>query len=334
MKSNIKISVCIPTYNRSSYLMTILENLNSIEDKDVISAIEICISDNASTDDTEVMVSNWIDKGKINIKYSRNVNNEGADKNYLKAVDLATGEYCWLFGSDDLFVDNAIKSMLERIYLSESDIYICNRVNCDVYMNPTGKQKWLSKKIVSREFDFKNSNDLVFYFDNSESLGAVFSYLSCIVFKRSCWVSQVFDDSYLGSAYSHVYYLLGMVKSGCTLFYVDDFLVLNRGDNDSFLKDGRANRVLIDLYGYSKLADDFFINTIYYIPFLNILRKKERKQIRTIVSLRYYCSNENEWGKSKFILRKLEYSEILIFLSNIFKPIINLARDFYLKVMK
>ena len=331
MIQNIKLSICIPTYNRSFFLNSILHQLSGIEDEGIRDVIEVCISDNASTDDTEEMVTGWLNEGKVNIKYAKNLSNEGADRNYLKVVEMATGCYCWLFGSDDLFVDNAIPMLLEKINESGSDIYICNRINCDINMNPIAKQKWLKEGLFSQEFDFKDPKELLKYFENAESLGAVFSYLSSIIFKRSLWVSQVFDNSYLGSAYAHVFYLLSMVKSGCTLSYVDHFLVLNRGGNESFLDKGSANRILIDLFGYARFADEFFYNTIYYDAFLNILKNKERRQFRTIVSLRYYSLDEAEWERSKYILAKLGYSNRLISFCSILKRPLKIIAETYLK---
>lgn len=333
MFSKIKLSICIPTYNRSNFLMSIFEQLNNIKDESITSSLEVCVSDNASTDDTEEMVLKWMKKNNINIKYSKNSHNEGADNNFLKSVAMAEGDYCWLFGSDDLFAHNAIEKVLAEINISGSDIYLFNRVNCDIDMNPIKVRKWFSDEISTKEFDFKKSDDLIEYLKGADSLGAIFSYLSSIVFKRKLWRSQEFDSSYIGTGYSHVYYLMSMVSSGCKLYYLDEALVLNRGGNDSFLSDGKANRALIDLYGYSKIADDIFKGTDFYMPFLDVLTKKERKQFKTIMFLRYY-SNSSDWERSIFILRKLKYSGLLISMVSIFKyPIINFI-DLYLKIKK
>ncbi|EBH2219729.1 glycosyltransferase, partial [Salmonella enterica] len=47
------ISFCIPTYNRKEYLEELLNSINNQEKFNL--DIEICISDNASTDGTEEM---------------------------------------------------------------------------------------------------------------------------------------------------------------------------------------------------------------------------------------------------------------------------------------
>ena len=102
-----KLSICIPTYNRENYLSQLLESIVIQAPND--GSIEICVSDNASTDNTEAMIRHY--RNQFNyIVYHCNDTNLGADKNYLKCVALASGEYCWLMGSDDQLITGAIKS--------------------------------------------------------------------------------------------------------------------------------------------------------------------------------------------------------------------------------
>src|SRR5665647_808769 len=47
------------------------------------------------------------------IRYYREQENSGVDKDYDKAVSYAAGEYCWLMTDDDLLRPNAIKHVLK-----------------------------------------------------------------------------------------------------------------------------------------------------------------------------------------------------------------------------
>ena len=62
----IKLSICIATLNRGKYLS---ETLNSIIPQ-MNSSVEIIIVDGASTDNTQMVVSEFLSKN-INIKYCR-----------------------------------------------------------------------------------------------------------------------------------------------------------------------------------------------------------------------------------------------------------------------
>ncbi|EDQ3425490.1 glycosyltransferase family 2 protein, partial [Salmonella enterica subsp. enterica serovar 4,[5],12:i:-] len=69
------ISFCIPTYNRKEYLEELLNSINNQEKFNL--DIEICISDNASTDGTEEMIDVWRNNYNFPIIYRRNSVNLG-----------------------------------------------------------------------------------------------------------------------------------------------------------------------------------------------------------------------------------------------------------------
>ena len=149
----IQLSICIPTYNREKYLKQLLDcierQLQDIE-KNIV---EICVSDNASTDNTKQVIQQYQQKYN-NITYFRWDKNMGADMNYLKVVEIAHGKYCWLFGSDDFMIDGAIKKMLEQIK-EDCDIYLCDSVKCDINMNRLYTCSMFHKSVSNNLFFFK-----------------------------------------------------------------------------------------------------------------------------------------------------------------------------------
>ena len=64
------LSICIPTYNRAKHINNCL---NSILLNELNNDFEIIISDNGSTDNTESIVHEYIDK--LPIKYFKNEEN-------------------------------------------------------------------------------------------------------------------------------------------------------------------------------------------------------------------------------------------------------------------
>jgi glycosyltransferase involved in cell wall biosynthesis len=105
MKENKQpiLSICIPTWNRRYALQ---HTLKSIIDQDEFKSwnVEIVISDNASTDETEVEVWKLRKKYK-NIRYFRNKENIWGNPNINKALSLREGVYLWLLGSDSLITN-------------------------------------------------------------------------------------------------------------------------------------------------------------------------------------------------------------------------------------
>ena len=119
----MKLSICIPTFNRSAHLANCL---NSIVLCDAQSEIkfQICISDNHSTDETEHVVRQA--QSVLDIKYHKNKSNLGIPRNFLKVVSMADGEFIWLIGDDDLLLPNAITDLYNLIddHLSVDFFYV------------------------------------------------------------------------------------------------------------------------------------------------------------------------------------------------------------------
>lgn len=84
------VSICIPTYNRSDSLQKCIESIvcqPEFQNKEV----EIAISDNASTDDTEAVGRSYADRFE-NISYHRqSVGTPIADMNFPLALSYGTG---------------------------------------------------------------------------------------------------------------------------------------------------------------------------------------------------------------------------------------------------
>lgn len=253
--NRIKISFCIPTYNRCDFLSELIDSI--ISQTNNRNDIEICISDNASTDNTSEMIENFRKNTNTSIVYKRNNKNIGPDKNYLAAVSLASGEYCWLFGSDDVLSDGALDE-IDKYLASGCDIYLCDRYECDLSMNRISYKPWMT---TGDSLYLTNDKDeLIKYFNNSNSIGATFSFLGSNIVKRSSWENVSFDESFIGSAYSHVFYLLDIVTHGAKVQYINKPLVDTRLGNDFFAKDGVVKRIEIDFNGYMKFAEKFYSN--------------------------------------------------------------------------
>ena len=242
---SIKLSICIPTYNRSmaldEALLSISNQINLFNDE-----VEVIISDNSSTDNTSEIVNKY--KHKINnIIYNINELNIGADKNFLKAVSLASGEFCMILGSDDALAPNFLRKILSLI--GEYDIYLMDRVNMTqdmrLIVNPCEKFMKISSCSV---YKFSSLNDYKKYYNDCIHIGSLFSYISTIIFRGSMWKNTPTHESLLGSYWAHVSKLNEMQKAGATLKYIGEPLILNRTNNDSFLVSlGYSTRRVVDL---------------------------------------------------------------------------------------
>lgn len=253
---SFKLSVCIPTYNRGSFIgetiQSIIDASNGFEN-----LIEIAISDNASNDRTKEVVESFRCKFN-NITYFCWDNNMGADRNFLKVVEIASGEYCWLMGSDDKIESaDAFKEVFSKLNGDICGISV-NSQNYDFVLKNKIKEGFLSNQATDL---FKDT-----YFDSDTEcfsyLAPHFGYISAHIVKKSEWDKVVNNENLepYFNAYVHVYVFGKMLKNSSKWIYLHKRCVGWRSGNDSFLKDGALKRLSIDVYGYSKIVRDLYGN--------------------------------------------------------------------------
>lgn len=92
-KNKPRISICIPTYNRSDLLKKTLISVA----RQTVKPYEVIVADNCSEDDTEAVAKSF--KGVI---YYRNEHNLGLAGNSNRCIQLAKGNFVTILHSDDL----------------------------------------------------------------------------------------------------------------------------------------------------------------------------------------------------------------------------------------
>ena len=111
-----KLSICIPTFNRANLLKKCLDSIEvSLNNHEWV---EVCISDNASTDNTISLVENY--KERLPIVFSVNSENIGLCRNILKVSSLASGNFIWLVGDDDCLMPDALDVMFDIMHSPEN----------------------------------------------------------------------------------------------------------------------------------------------------------------------------------------------------------------------
>ena len=290
-----RLSFCIPTYNFGAFIGETLESIIS----QASGKVEIVVVDGASTDNTNEVVRDF-QKRFDPLIYHRREKNMGVDADLAKAVELAGGDYCWLMSSDDVLVPGAVARMISELEHG-NDIYLCNRKECDLQLNPIRKRHWLQKKTGDAVFELSDRLQLLNYLNNARSLGALFSYISSIVLLRSKWLLVERDEKLTGTNYAHVYRLFSFIKYGCSLKYINDALVLCRRENDSFQRSGPIKRVAIDLEGYHMLAEKLFHEADIRDAFKYVMQRQYR--LPMLVWLRNCATDLKEWQylKSRFL---------------------------------
>ena len=205
----MKISICIPQYNRIEVL---LKNLHIIEQQDHVN-LEVVVSDDCSTDNTEAEIQKLIPIYKFPLVYYRFEKNQGYDRNYRHSIELASGDYCFVIGNDDTVYGPQSISHL-ALFLQQNDfpdIGYCNFVE--------GED---SKTLVNRALETRvHGSGMQVALKHVNG----FSFVGGIIYKRSTFL-QYNTSAYDSSIYSQMYLGLLMIAKGCTLFTINEPMVL------------------------------------------------------------------------------------------------------------
>ena len=120
------LSLCIPTFNRSNKLSQFLLSLNKIDEKNG-RKIEICISNNASTDNTTEVLNAWKSKNLkkyIKININQNLENVGTTQNIINLLNFANQKYILFAGDDDVVDPDKMEILLNLLTKESSERHI------------------------------------------------------------------------------------------------------------------------------------------------------------------------------------------------------------------
>jgi len=296
----------MPTYNYGRYIRTAIESIHSQAQE----GIEVIVLDGGSTDDTREVVERIGSKWPA-LRYVRLEARGGIDADLARSVQLATGEYCWLLSADDAMHDGVVRLILAE-FEGGNDILLCNRVWCDTELRPLHPQSWLADGGQDRTVNLSSAPEMLAYFRAAQSLGALFSFMSCIGFRREAWART---QAPAVPCYMHAGRLFAMGLGGARFKYLAAPLVLCRGGNDSFRAGGLATRLLIDLRGYAQLAGTLFPeDEILQQAFLQVLRREH--PLRQWIGARLQTPDRDRWREVERELAAYGFSRTELFLAD------------------
>jgi len=251
---DIKLSVAIPTYNGAQ---TIRETLDSIVSQ-LEEGVEIVISDNASTDGTAEIILEYQAMYPV-IRYFRNDENLGADRNFDLAVRRARGEYVWLFSDDDKLADGGIRKVL-NVFSANSDLAVIF-VNYAIYS--------IDLKECLKERVLEMWNDV--YCENADRFLAAVKiapiFVSSNIIRRALW-EHANAKRYIETNWIHYGTMLSLLPGHPSYCVSSPFVMLRTGAlrwkrNGSLLLNGcELIKIVRDCQklGYNKHSTKVTIN--------------------------------------------------------------------------
>jgi glycosyltransferase involved in cell wall biosynthesis len=214
----IRLSICIATFNRDRFIGETLASILSQASNE----LEVVVADGASTDNTEEVVRSFAARYP-QLRYTRLEKKGGVDHDYCRSVELACGEYVWLFTDDDLIRPGAIAAVLEA----------CRRGFSLVVVNAEVRSMDLTQRIVCRRITAES--DRVFSleaFQRDDFLAAVGVYLSfigCVVIRRDVW-NQREKATYYGTAFIHIGVIFQSPLLGKVMVMAQPWIIIRYGN--------------------------------------------------------------------------------------------------------
>lgn len=275
------LTIAIPTFNGEHFIREALESIWKQLEFDLVDLVEVCVSDNASTDSTEEIVKIFKEDHQINLTYVKNITNIGFDRNYDCLFKIATGEYVWPLADDDLLEPGSIRRII-HILRSNKDLKII-QVNFKKYdralMTVTDE--------VQIENDWYGTDYNLFFSKSKGRWGA----MSSLILHRKSW-----DEIDISFAYnSHIIFAFGafaILKNGAS-FISRETLVKVRDGSEKVVQFGDGDaRILIALASgklYLKMLDLGYSETL-----IRAVLKDDRKYVFNSIPLAKFWGIRNK----------------------------------------
>jgi glycosyltransferase involved in cell wall biosynthesis len=206
------ISVCIPQYNRSKYLLAVLESIRIQDHPEV----EVIISDDCSNDDSLTVIPKYIAEvgatTPVRFRYLRQPKNLGYDGNLRAALDAGKGEYLFVLGNDDALAEKTTLSKLAAILgqLNYPDVAF---TNFHLFGKPGSVQRRAKATAI-----LGSGPDVALQTFRS------FSFVGGVVMKRAVF-KQHNTGKYDGSVYVQIYLAGRITAAGGTVASIADSMV-------------------------------------------------------------------------------------------------------------
>ncbi len=217
---NTLLSITIPTFNRAKDLEACLESiaLQIREAPGLKYLVEVVISDNCSTDNTENVAMKYKNEF-ANFVYVKNETNVGFDRNTLNVVTHATSKYCWYLGDDDVVQNGGIELVVNQLKNGLYDVMTVEATPTKSDNVHTVKKSYPVSSLV----EVSDGNE--FYFKGYCQGG-----FSVLIFNREMWMSLVDAKDYLTHWLYYETVLKMLVATKKKILYVNEPVIVTGQD--------------------------------------------------------------------------------------------------------
>ncbi len=212
------LSIAIPTYNRASYLKLCLSQICK-QLNHTIQPIEVIVSNNNSTDQTEVVINEIIASG-IPITHLRNSQNIGAELNVIQCYKMAKGKYVLILGDDDVLLDNSLNKILHVLKRGEYGV---------IFLRAFGyKTNYMTEIPGDSEEGFVVCTSHERFL---EKVNYYITFLSSNIVNKSLLADSIDPSLFVGTNLPQLSWILPAVLRAHTNAYSKEYLIAGKASN-------------------------------------------------------------------------------------------------------
>jgi abequosyltransferase len=184
-----RLAICLFTHNgRREVLSEALASVFQQLSAPGLSDVEVCVSDNASSDGTESLMAELAREHGERLRYLRHDRDLGLSRNLLACVELARSDYCWILTSDDAIESGGIARVLELIALARQPPgVVVNKANFDSRLVELASQG-------ASDFHPPEQRRTIQYDEADQFIsdcGLLTSLVSTLIVRRDNWLQAV-----------------------------------------------------------------------------------------------------------------------------------------------
>jgi abequosyltransferase len=211
-----KLSICIATYNRGAFIGETLDSILSQISPDV----ELVVVDGASPDNTPEVMARYLLRHP-EIRYFREQENSGIDRDYDKAICYARGEYCWLMTDDDLLRAGSVSRVIDSLDANPDLVVVNAEVKSADFA--TVLDASFLKAPSDREYGEEDSERFF------SEVASYLSFIGGVVIKRQLWLERD-RASYYGTLFVHVGVIFQHPPINRVKVIVDPLIIIRYGN--------------------------------------------------------------------------------------------------------
>ncbi|MEW6528729.1 MAG: glycosyltransferase family 2 protein [Candidatus Micrarchaeota archaeon] len=206
--------------------------------------VEICVSDNGSTDNTFELLENYAKKITY-LRIRRNEKNLGFDVNLFEVLKMAKGKYIWTMGDDDIVMENEIPKIIQEL---ENKVLGSGYVAGLIASGTVDGSKEIKKFFPRSEYQTNEFLDAYksYLMSVRAAFAPAFGFISCFLFKKSEVEKSLaeFDRAYYG--WAHIVLYLHIISQSKGLIYVHHKSGIILESSDTILLPGEEIEMSIE----------------------------------------------------------------------------------------